>query len=220
MVYRRLPRRVGATLLRSDPGIHARVARCDRHLSGPSTSTTYVKLSVSLVRLGTHHVWTRSLNVTRRVETTVHVFMGGSSAWPAPACDQFNDVARYEEMLAPDFMATLPDHRICDRGEFLDLIASPNPSRNRRATRPMRHITSGRGSRPTPRQVRAVRSRLDEDRRLRHRGQLWPKSRHRQSVSPKAPDLEKQAVSLQRPCGLRETGMPACHSPSTKSMPA
>jgi ketosteroid isomerase-like protein len=42
-------------------------------------------------------------------------------------CDQNSDVARYEEFLAEDFTATLPDLVFRDRREFLDLIAQPRP---------------------------------------------------------------------------------------------
>jgi ketosteroid isomerase-like protein len=41
--------------------------------------------------------------------------------------DQNSDVARYEEFLAADFTATLPDLIFRDRKEFLDLIAQPRP---------------------------------------------------------------------------------------------
>lgn len=41
--------------------------------------------------------------------------------------DQHNDVARYEQMLAPDFVAQLPDLVTRDRRQFLDLIAAPRP---------------------------------------------------------------------------------------------
>jgi len=39
--------------------------------------------------------------------------------------DQNSDVARYEEFLAEDFTATLPDLVFRNRQEFLDLIAQP-----------------------------------------------------------------------------------------------
>ena len=42
-------------------------------------------------------------------------------------CDQDGDVGRYEEFLAEDFTATLPDLVFRDRREFLDLIAQPRP---------------------------------------------------------------------------------------------
>ncbi|MGH3248997.1 MAG: nuclear transport factor 2 family protein [Trebonia sp.] len=41
--------------------------------------------------------------------------------------DQNGDVARYEEFLAEDFTATLPDLAFRNRSEFLDLIAQPRP---------------------------------------------------------------------------------------------
>ena len=41
--------------------------------------------------------------------------------------DQNSDVARYEEFLAEDFTASLPDLVFRDRQEFLDLIAKPRP---------------------------------------------------------------------------------------------
>ncbi|MFD9735211.1 nuclear transport factor 2 family protein [Umezawaea sp. NPDC059074] len=41
--------------------------------------------------------------------------------------DQFNDVARYEQMLAPDFLVQLPDLKTRDRAAFLDMIAQPRP---------------------------------------------------------------------------------------------
>lgn len=42
-------------------------------------------------------------------------------------CDQNSDVARYDEFLADDFTATLPDLVFRSRQEFLDLIAEPRP---------------------------------------------------------------------------------------------
>jgi hypothetical protein len=44
--------------------------------------------------------------------------------------DQFNDVARYDEFLAPDFLAQLPDLVVRDRAEFLEMIAKPRPFRD------------------------------------------------------------------------------------------
>ena len=44
--------------------------------------------------------------------------------------DQNSDVARYEEFLAPDFTASLPDPVFRNRQEFLDLIAKPRPFRD------------------------------------------------------------------------------------------
>jgi hypothetical protein len=41
--------------------------------------------------------------------------------------DQFRDVARYEQILAPDFLVQLPDLVTRDRQAFLDMIAQPRP---------------------------------------------------------------------------------------------
>jgi ketosteroid isomerase-like protein len=41
--------------------------------------------------------------------------------------DQNGDVARYDEFLAEDFTASLPDLVFRNRQEFLDLIAKPRP---------------------------------------------------------------------------------------------
>jgi ketosteroid isomerase-like protein len=41
--------------------------------------------------------------------------------------DQNSDVARYEEFLAPEFTASLPDLKLYDRKAFLDMIATPRP---------------------------------------------------------------------------------------------
>ncbi|HEY1920181.1 MAG TPA: hypothetical protein VGH27_31805 [Streptosporangiaceae bacterium] len=41
--------------------------------------------------------------------------------------DQNSDVARYQEFLAEDFTATLPDLVFRNRQDFLDLIAQPRP---------------------------------------------------------------------------------------------
>ena len=41
--------------------------------------------------------------------------------------DQHGDVARYEEFLAEDFTASLPDLVFRNRKEFLDLIVQPRP---------------------------------------------------------------------------------------------
>ena len=41
--------------------------------------------------------------------------------------DQHGDVARYEEFLAEDFTASLPDLVFRNRKEFLELIAQPRP---------------------------------------------------------------------------------------------
>lgn len=43
------------------------------------------------------------------------------------ASDQGSDVVRYDQFLAPDFTATLPDLVFRDRAQFLDLIAGPRP---------------------------------------------------------------------------------------------
>jgi ketosteroid isomerase-like protein len=44
--------------------------------------------------------------------------------------DQHRDVARYEEFLAEDFTASLPDLVFRNRQEFLELIAKPRPFRD------------------------------------------------------------------------------------------
>lgn len=44
--------------------------------------------------------------------------------------DQNSDVARYDEFLADDFTASLPDLVFRNRQEFLDLIAQPRPFRD------------------------------------------------------------------------------------------
>ncbi len=44
--------------------------------------------------------------------------------------DQNSDVARYDEFLAEDFTASLPDLVFRNRQEFLDLIAQPRPFRD------------------------------------------------------------------------------------------
>ena len=44
--------------------------------------------------------------------------------------DQFNDVTRYEQMLAPDYMVQLPDLIVRDRNQFLEMIAQPRPFKN------------------------------------------------------------------------------------------
>ena len=44
--------------------------------------------------------------------------------------DQNSDVARYNEFLAEDFPASLPDLVFRNRQEFLDLIAKPRPFRD------------------------------------------------------------------------------------------
>jgi ketosteroid isomerase-like protein len=41
--------------------------------------------------------------------------------------DQYGDVARYDEFLAEDFTATLPDLVFRNRKEFLGLVAQPRP---------------------------------------------------------------------------------------------
>ena len=43
------------------------------------------------------------------------------------ASDQNSDVTRYEEFLAPEFTASLPDFEIYGRQAFLDMIAKPRP---------------------------------------------------------------------------------------------
>jgi Domain of unknown function (DUF4440) len=41
--------------------------------------------------------------------------------------DQSSNVARYEEFLAPEFTASLPDYNIYDRRSFLKMISQPRP---------------------------------------------------------------------------------------------
>src|ERR1700759_3492840 len=41
--------------------------------------------------------------------------------------DQNSNVKRYDEFLAPEFTASLPDYNIYDRKAFLDMIAKPRP---------------------------------------------------------------------------------------------
>ena len=41
--------------------------------------------------------------------------------------DQNSDVARYEQFLAPEFTASLPDCNLYDRKAFLEMIAKPRP---------------------------------------------------------------------------------------------
>ncbi len=41
--------------------------------------------------------------------------------------DQHSDVARFQELLAEDFTASLPDYRLRDRTQFLELIGKPRP---------------------------------------------------------------------------------------------
>jgi Domain of unknown function (DUF4440) len=41
--------------------------------------------------------------------------------------DQNSNVARYEEFLAPEFTASLPDYNLYDRKAFLDMISKPRP---------------------------------------------------------------------------------------------
>lgn len=43
------------------------------------------------------------------------------------ASDQNSDVARYDQILAEDYTATLPDLVFRNRQQFLDLIAQPRP---------------------------------------------------------------------------------------------
>jgi hypothetical protein len=44
-----------------------------------------------------------------------------------PSSDQNSNVARYEEILSDDFMASMPDLKLYSRKEFLDMIARPRP---------------------------------------------------------------------------------------------
>lgn len=46
---------------------------------------------------------------------------------PQPASDQNGDVARYRELLAEDFTASLPDLKLRDKVEFLAMMAEPRP---------------------------------------------------------------------------------------------
>ena len=41
--------------------------------------------------------------------------------------DQFRDVARYREILADDYRATLPDLVFRDKEQFLEMLAAPRP---------------------------------------------------------------------------------------------
>lgn len=41
--------------------------------------------------------------------------------------DQYQDVKRYREILAEDFTATLPDYKIRNKEEFLEMIAAGRP---------------------------------------------------------------------------------------------
>jgi ketosteroid isomerase-like protein len=43
------------------------------------------------------------------------------------ASDQNSDVQRYEQILAEDFMCSLPDFSLVDKKKFLELIAAPRP---------------------------------------------------------------------------------------------
>ena len=43
------------------------------------------------------------------------------------ASDQNSDVARYEQFLAPEFTASLPDYKLYDRAAFLELVGKPRP---------------------------------------------------------------------------------------------
>lgn len=43
------------------------------------------------------------------------------------ASDQNSDVARYEQFLAPEFTASLPDYNIYDRAAFLAMIGQKRP---------------------------------------------------------------------------------------------
>jgi ketosteroid isomerase-like protein len=46
------------------------------------------------------------------------------------ASDQNSDVERYEQFLAPEFTASLPDFKLYDRESFLEMIAKPRPFTN------------------------------------------------------------------------------------------
>ena len=41
--------------------------------------------------------------------------------------DQTSNVARYEQFLAPEFTASLPDFKLYDRKAFLEMIGKPRP---------------------------------------------------------------------------------------------
>jgi hypothetical protein len=43
------------------------------------------------------------------------------------ASDQNGDVQRYEQILADDFMASLPDLLLRDKKQFLEMMAAPRP---------------------------------------------------------------------------------------------
>ena len=43
------------------------------------------------------------------------------------ASDQKGDVQRYEQILAEDFMASLPDYLLRDKKQFLQMMAAPRP---------------------------------------------------------------------------------------------
>jgi ketosteroid isomerase-like protein len=43
------------------------------------------------------------------------------------ASDQNGDVRRYEQILAEDFMASLPDFRLRDKKQFLEMMSEPRP---------------------------------------------------------------------------------------------
>jgi Domain of unknown function (DUF4440) len=43
------------------------------------------------------------------------------------ASDQNGDVQRYEQILAEDFMCSLPDFSLVDKKMFLEFIAAPRP---------------------------------------------------------------------------------------------
>lgn len=44
-----------------------------------------------------------------------------------PASDQNDDAQRYKEILAEDFMASLPDFLLRDKKQFLEMMAAPRP---------------------------------------------------------------------------------------------
>ena len=43
------------------------------------------------------------------------------------SADQNSNVTRYEEFLAPEFTASLPDYELYDRARFLAMIGKPRP---------------------------------------------------------------------------------------------
>ena len=50
------------------------------------------------------------------------------------ASDQNGDVRRYEQILAEDFMASLPDFLLRDKRQFLEMMSHPLPFTERSAS--------------------------------------------------------------------------------------